>query len=126
MHINTNLFLRADPAVLSNVLQDLLRNAIMYSDPNTPIAITAFATSQETVQIMIEDQGYGIRAQDGARIFAPFERGHTPHVMSEFGYGISLHIVRYEVESMGGAIWYESEYNLGSTFFIELPLAQEG
>ena len=125
LHITSNLFLKVDPVVLSNILQDILRNAIMYSDPNTPIAITAFATSPETAQIMIEDQGYGIRPQDHARVFAPFERGHTPQVISEFGYGISLHIVRYELETMGGAIWYESEYNLGSTFFIELPLWQE-
>jgi len=100
----------------------VLRNALMYSPPSTPIIMRATRLMpSEVVQIDIVDQGCGIRPKEAERVFAPFQRARQPQVMAEFGYGISLYLVKAELDAMGGRIWYESEEGVGTTFSIKLP-----
>jgi signal transduction histidine kinase len=77
------------------------------------------------VQIDVIDQGYGIRAKEADRVFAPFQRARQPQIIGEFGYGLSLYLAKAEVEAMGGRIWYESEEGVGSTFSVKLPTWKE-
>lgn len=110
---------------LTTVLHELLRNAIMYSMRATPIKIIAYANRDDTAQIDVVDEGYGIRADDSERVFAPFMRSRQPQVMGEFGYGLGLHLCKNEIEAMNGRIWFESEEGVGTTFSIKLPLWHE-
>ncbi|MBK8029821.1 MAG: sensor histidine kinase [Chloroflexi bacterium] len=107
---------------LSYVLRDILRNAIMYSMKAAPIKVVAYAHPREnTVQIDIIDEGYGIRASESDRVFLPYERSRQPQIMAEFGYGLAMYLCKSEVEAMNGRIWFESEEGVGTTFSIKLP-----
>jgi signal transduction histidine kinase len=119
----------AAPEYLKNVMRDVLRNALMYSAPGTPVTVKATKTQQgSAVQIDVIDQGVGIRAKEAERVFAPFQRARQPQIpqiIAEFGYGLSLHLAKAELETMGGRIWYESEEGVGTTFSIKLPAWQD-
>lgn len=104
------------------VLRDILRNAMMYSMRGTEVRIVVFASTRDSsVQIDVTDEGYGIRASEQDRVFAPFERARQPQIISEFGYGLSLYLCKHEVEAMNGQIWFESHEGGGSTFSLRLP-----
>lgn len=121
--IPDNLYILASTARLTDILHDLLRNAIMYSMKATQIMIVAQISPQnQTVQLDVADEGYGIRAKEFERVFALFERARQPQIMGEFGYGLSLYVCKHEIEAMNGKIWFESEENVGTTFSFKLPL----
>lgn len=108
---------------LTYIFRDLLRNSIMYSEPHTPIIVRATPPGKaRSVQIDIIDQGHGIREKETARIFTPFQRARQPQVIAEFGYGLSLYLVKMEIEAMGGRIWFTSEERVGTTFSFKLLL----
>lgn len=120
--IPDSLAVLASSVLLTTILQDILRNAMMYSMKATPIIIMAQASAQSpSVQIDVIDEGYGIRAKEFERVFAPFQRARQPQILGEFGYGLSLYLCKYEVEAMGGKIWFESEEGVGTTFSVKLP-----
>ncbi|MBE2270253.1 MAG: HAMP domain-containing histidine kinase [Anaerolinea sp.] len=104
------------------ILRDILRNAIMYSMKASPIKVIAYAHPKEnSVEIDIIDEGYGIRQSECERVFQPYERSRQPQVIAEFGYGMSLYLCKHEVEGMNGRIWFESDEGVGTTFSIKLP-----
>jgi signal transduction histidine kinase len=108
---------------LTYIFRDLLRNSIMYSEPGTPITMRATMTPKaRSVQIDIQDAGYGIREKEAGRVFAPFQRARQPQILAEFGYGLSLYLVKMEIEAMGGKIWFASEEGVGTTFSFKLLL----
>ena len=115
----------ATPEYLAQVLRDVLRNAIMYSMRGSLIKIVAYANRDNSVQIDVIDEGYGIRAADSERVFLPFTRSRQPQIMGEFGYGLSLYLCKNEVEAMNGRIWFESEEGVGTTFSLKLPAWRE-
>lgn len=124
--IPDGLYIHASPERLTNILHDLLRNAIMYSMKAAPIMIIAQASPQnQSVQIDVVDEGYGVRAKEFERVFSPFERARQPQIIGEFGYGLSLYLCKHEVEAMNGKIWFESEEGVGTTFSFKLPLWRE-
>ncbi len=111
----------AAPGYLTQILQDVLRNAIMYSMKATPITIKV-AAKEQSVQIDVRDEGYGIRERERERVFEPFQRARQPQVFSEFGYGLNLYLCKHEVEAMNGRLWFESDENVGTSFSLMLPL----
>jgi signal transduction histidine kinase len=118
--MNDKVAISASPVHFSTLLRDILRNAIMYSMKATPIRISAIE-KDHAVQIEIADEGYGIRSIESERVFAPFKRARQPQIISEFGYGLSLYLCKYEVEAMNGRIWFDSEEGVGTTFSLLLP-----
>jgi signal transduction histidine kinase len=108
---------------LTHIFRDLLRNSLMYSEPGTPITIRAItAPKARNVQIDIQDAGYGIREKEAGRVFTPFQRARQPQILAEFGYGLSLYLVKMEIEATGGKIWFTSEEGVGTTFSFKLLL----
>lgn len=69
----------------------------------------------------VADRGPGIRPEEQARLFAPFQRASTVATGGERGTGLGLSICRKIVEGHGGAIRVESELGSGSTFVFTLP-----
>jgi signal transduction histidine kinase len=121
--IPDDLMVYASQACLTDILHDLLRNAIMYSMKATPIMIMAHASAgNQSAQIDVVDEGYGVRAKEFERVFMPFERARQPQIIGEFGYGLSLYLCKQEVEAMNGKVWFESEEGVGTTFSFKLPL----
>lgn len=120
IELDEDLHVLAVPRYLIYALREILRNAIMYSMVGTPITIQA-QTVRNQIQIDIIDEGYGIREREYPRIFEPFARARQPQVIAEFGYGLALHLCKNEIEAMGGKLWFTSEYNVGTRFYIMLP-----
>lgn len=120
VEMDSGLYLNAVPTYLGYTIQEILRNAIMYSMVGTPIVIQA-QTMRNQIQIDIIDEGYGIREREYQRIFEPFARARQPQVIAEFGYGLALHLCKNEIEAMGGKLWFTSEDGVGTRFYIMLP-----
>jgi len=116
---------RADPAVLSQVLIQLLRNALTFVAPDVAPRVRIRAEQrEETVRLWVEDNGIGIGKEHWERIFRVFERLHRTDEYT--GTGIGLAIVFKGMERMGGLAGVESQPGEGSRFWLELPVATEG
>ena len=115
--------LRANPIRLRQVLDNVIGNAIKYSNPNGEIFISIQSEGNQLI-LQVKDQGLGIPPADQPHIFDKFYRG--PNIGSDVeGSGLGLAIVRTIVENHQGRIWVESTLGKGSTFFIVLPVVAE-
>lgn len=119
--INGTLF--ADDLHISNMLHNLIDNAIKYSDHEPHITITT-RTEPGHVICEIADNGIGIAKEDQKHIFEKFYRVSTGDVHNVKGFGIGLNYVAQVVALHKGSISVSSEPGQGSTFTISLPLEQ--
>jgi len=117
-------FVRADPDRTTQILTNLVSNAIYYTPVGGTITVGA-ETVEDFVNIYVQDTGVGIREEDKARLFTRFFRADTPLVQARSGTGLGLAIVKSIVELHGGQIWFDSTYGKGSTFSFSLPLADQ-
>lgn len=124
LNINEDVSILASRRYLTYILQDAIRNAIMYNDAESPVVVTV-SVQTNTVQIDIRDEGSGIREKEYERVFEPFLRARQPKVISEFGYGLSLHLCKQEVEAMSGGLWFQTQEKVGTTFSLRLPVWRE-
>jgi signal transduction histidine kinase len=114
----------ASPAVLRQVLNNLVSNALKFMLPGARTTITMRTeTVDDRVRLWIEDAGIGIHPDHHERIFEPFQRLHG--VESYPGTGIGLAIVRRAVTRMGGRTGVISSPSEGSRFWIELPRSKD-
>ena len=111
----------ADIVHFSNVMDNLVENAIKYSDAPAQIHITIKEDSQNTI-LSVQDQGYGIAASDRHQVFDKFFRVNDKRIQKKSGFGLGLTYVKTIVEAHGGGISVESKLNKGSTFTITIPL----
>lgn len=106
--------------LLEQALVNLLTNAIRYSDPAKTVKI-ACQIVRKTIEITVQDQGFGIPAKHLERIFERFYRVDKARSRNQGGTGLGLSIVRNIVVAHGGEIQVESELGIGTTFKIVLP-----
>lgn len=112
-----------DEGSLTEVVTNLLGNAVKYSFPNHKIQVRAEARDAEAL-VSVTDTGVGIAKEDLPRLFQDFARGQAqPEGVS--GCGMGLAISRRIAEVHGGTITVASEPGKGSTFTIHLPLGQD-
>ena len=112
-------FVKADPDRLKEVLQNLLDNAIKYTNAGS---VTVKLTGDDSVvQIQISDTGSGIPAEDVPHLFQKFYRVDNSMTREVGGTGLGLFICRKILELYDGRIWVESRVGKGSTFFVNLP-----
>jgi signal transduction histidine kinase len=114
----------ADPGQLHQVLVNLVDNAIKYSPEGGPVSLSV-ANGDGTIRFTIADLGLGIPASEHRRIFEKFYRLDPDMTRGIGGTGLGLYICRELVRRMDGKIWVESKLGAGSTFFVELPAANE-
>lgn len=112
----------ADRLHLTNVLHNLLDNAIKYS-PNEPNLLIATASDEEGLNIYIRDHGIGIPGHLQSRIFEPFFRVSGRQVPSAKGFGLGLSYVQKIMEAHQWQISLKSEEGQGSEFCIHIPNA---
>ena len=114
--------LLVDPLQFSQVLQNLISNALKYRrEIPVKVRIEAIREPQEWI-FSLSDNGLGFDQQFAERIFGMFQRLHIREVD---GTGMGLSIARKVVQRHGGRIWAISEEGVGSTFFFSLPVALE-
>jgi PAS domain S-box-containing protein len=112
----------AHPAVLRQVIVNLLSNAMKFVAPGIhPRVRVRSESSGAAVRLWVEDNGIGIAPEYHERLFRVFERLHGPDAYP--GTGIGLAIVRRGIERMGGSVGVESQVGAGSRFWLELPAA---
>ncbi len=118
-----NDLIEADDVHFSNLVNNLVDNAVKYSKENTPPLIRLATNSNgKNFLIKIEDNGIGMNRDTVKRIFERFYRAHTGNVHNVKGFGLGLSYVKTVVEAHNGDIKAESTLGKGSTFTIELPL----
>ena len=119
----TDLSVLVDPIRLKQILVNLLSNAVKYNRPEGCIKIESQMVSNNRVRIKVSDTGYGISKENLSLLFTPFER-----LGAEFGEidgsGIGLALSKQLAELMDGILGVESNPGQGSTFWVELPIAQ--
>lgn len=114
------LRVQADPEGLSQVLRNLIDNALKYSRDAQPPRIVISAAEQNGVcHIRVQDNGIGFDMKFHDRIFEIFQRLQRQEDYA--GTGIGLAIVRKAVQRMGGRVWAESAPDEGACFHLELP-----
>lgn len=112
-------FVLAHEVTLSQVLFNLISNAIKFTRPGeTPRIEVTEAQTEAGIRIAVRDRGIGIRAEHRDKLFKPFERLNA--VSSYEGTGLGLAIVARAVAKMGGKVGVDSEVGAGSTFWVEL------
>lgn len=125
-----NLFLRAnidsveaDEVHLSNLLTNLIDNAIKYAREQVPPQIQLETScTDHSIQVRVVDNGIGMSRDTVKRIFEKFYRAHTGNRHNVKGFGLGLSYVKSVTEAMGGKITAESTLGKGSVFTLELPL----
>jgi PAS domain S-box-containing protein len=122
MMVHKDTAVQADRIRLKQVLLNLLSNAIKYNRHGGEIRLGLQAIANGWLRISVSDDGCGIAPEHMEQLFQPFTRINASHSDIE-GTGIGLTISRRLVELMGGKVGVDSQAGLGSTFWIELPLA---
>lgn len=116
----TSVWIEIDTDKMTQVIDNILNNAIKYSPDGGKITVTMKTTDDQMI-LSISDQGLGIPKQDLPRIFDRFYRVDRARSRAQGGTGLGLSIAKEIIKQHNGFIWAKSIYGKGSTFTIVLP-----
>jgi signal transduction histidine kinase/HAMP domain-containing protein len=114
---------RGDERRLTQVLLNLVGNAIKFTDTGE-VAIKT-STADGTITVAVHDTGPGIAEADRGKIFEEFQQADSSSTKQKGGTGLGLAIAKRIIEMHGGRLWVESEVGHGSTFSFSVPLKVE-
>ncbi len=117
----------ADVDATIRIIDNLVSNAVKYSEPGSEVYVLAGANEAQPalLRFQVRDQGPGISAEDMQRLFQKFARLSARPTAGEDSTGLGLSIVKRLVEAMGGRVWCESESGKGACFIVELQAASD-
>jgi two-component system phosphate regulon sensor histidine kinase PhoR/two-component system sensor histidine kinase VicK len=115
-------FAMTDSEKIRVVFQNLIENAIKYSNKGDRVVVTA-SEKDNMIEISVRDTGIGISLEEQDRIFGKFFRADNAKKQDVVGSGLGLYTTKRIVEKHGGTIRFESIQNEGTTFFVTLPKA---
>lgn len=102
------------------IFQNLLSNAVKYTPEKGSVNLS-INEENNLIKVIVEDTGYGIPKDQQQKIFSKLFRADNIREKITDGTGLGLYIVKSIVDQSGGKIWFESEENKGTKFFVELP-----
>ena len=114
--------LNIDETRFRQVLLNLLSNAVKYNRESGTVTLAAEEGKNGCLRISVTDSGRGIAAEKHSQVFTPFSRLGLEN-SDITGTGIGLTITKELVEAMGGTIGFDSTLHVGSTFWLEFPIA---
>jgi PAS domain S-box-containing protein len=124
----SDYLVNADRNRLKQVLDNLINNAVKYNKTNGSVAIKIDVLPDESqpkkIRVLVCDTGQGISDDDLNKLFKPFERIRV-NQSGEEGTGLGLAVVKKMMTAMNGTVGVESKLETGSTFWIELPFADQ-
>lgn len=117
------LIIKTDRERLSEIIINLVSNAIKYSPFDKNIYLNVFKHNS-FARIEIKDEGPGLSEKDKSLLFQKFQKLSARPTDNESSTGLGLAIVKQLTELMGGKVWAESELNKGTSFFLEFPIEE--
>jgi signal transduction histidine kinase len=126
LELNDRAEVTASPPLLNRLFDNLLGNALKYSDPGTPVVVSlsrqaASAGTGSAARISVADHGQGIAPEDVPLIFDPFFRARHARTSGVAGAGLGLAIAHRIAAAFHGQLLCESEPGRGTTFTLVLP-----
>lgn len=119
-----NAIVDADPGRLLQVLTNLLSNAVKFSPKGQTVSL-GVRRSADLVRLYVRDHGPGIPKKDRETIFQKFTQADSSTTREVGGTGLGLAISKSIVERLGGNIWFDSNENEETTFYVDLPPCAE-
>ena len=113
-------FVNADQLHLSNAINNLIDNAIKYSDAAPSILIRTYI-DKDKIAIAVQDKGIGLTKEQQQKVFDQFYRVPTGNLHNIKGFGLGLHYVKMVAEMHNGSVEIISELGKGSTFILKIP-----
>jgi signal transduction histidine kinase len=113
---------RVDSARIKIVVQNLLENALKFSNKQKQAVEVSLEATDEKVTLIVRDYGVGISLEDQDKIFEPFYRVDKSRTKETGGYGLGLSLCREIIRAHGGEIHLESQLGQGTRVFAEFPL----
>jgi signal transduction histidine kinase len=104
---------------------NLISNAVKFCDADRGKITIRLTTSDQQVQVDVQDNGIGIKAEDQSKIFEKFQQVKDPSKGRPYGTGIGLTISKRIIDFHHGKIWVKSTPGIGSTFSFSLPTTLE-
>lgn len=120
----TNPFIEADDVHFSNIIFNLLDNAMKYADKAPHIILETLTHGNGMLSIRIKDNGIGMDKETQSRIFEKFYRAHTGNLHNVKGFGLGLSYVKAIVDAHEGKIKVDSTPGKGTTFSLTMPPAK--
>jgi len=114
------LMVESDSKVINIVLENLISNAVKYT-PMEGRVILEITTDEQNMLIKVQDTGFGIPKAEQDKIFTRFFRAGNAQAKAS-GNGLGLYIVKTLLDKISGKVWFESEENKGTTFFVQIPI----
>jgi two-component system sensor histidine kinase VicK len=114
------LYLQFDTLKLMQVFNNLISNAIKFTQDNGFIEVDITEEAQ-SVRITVRDNGIGIPEEMHAVLFEKFTPARRVGLKGEKPVGLGMSIIKTIIELHGGQIWFDSQVNVGSTFYITIP-----
>ena len=114
-------FVKADPQALERIMNNLVDNALKYSEKGSSIEISTI-TEDLHVKVMVSDSGVGVSDEDKDHIFDRFYRTASARASDNKGSGLGLAIVKNLTNSLNGEVGVESKNDSGSIFWFTIPI----
>lgn len=115
-------FVNIDPKLLSIILLNILSNSVKYSKQKGKIILN-ISKKNNIIYISISDNGFGIPNSQQINVFEKMFRADNARKIDPDGTGLGLYIVSKITNYVGGKIWFKSKEDVGTTFYVNLPLA---
>lgn len=113
--------IKTDKKLLRKIVYSILENAVLYSETKKDVYVE-LTDKKGNLIIKIQDNGIGIPKSNHANVFDKFSRAENAIKAFPDGTGVSLHMAKKIIDSLSGEIWFESDEDKGTTFFLSLPL----
>ena len=120
---NHDGLIKGDLQAIERIMNNLIDNAIKYSENNSKIIIATSNEADEYIKVIVEDNGSGISPEDKDHIFSRFFRTASARATDNQGSGLGLAIVKHLVNSLNGEVGVQNSESKGSIFWFTVPLA---